>query len=174
MTTVTIPTIETERLVLRACAAVDHPRFVEYYGDPGADFAGGRDDAAGTWRRMAAGNGGWSLVGFGMWVIEERATGLASGIVGGNRPFDWPENEIGWGLHPDARGRGIAAEAALAARQWLYREKRWTTAVSYIHPANDASQRLAERLGAVCESEIDLRGECCRVYRHPPAQGVAA
>ena len=42
------------------------------------------------------------------------------------------------------------------------------TLVSYIDPANQSSQRLAERIGATCEAIIDLDGlgpHC--VYRHP-------
>lgn len=175
MTTFEIPTLETERLVLRACRPADHARFVEYYADPGADFTGGRTDAVGAWKRMGTINGSWALVGFGMWVIEERENGEVAGIVGGHHPFDWPEDEIGWWLHPDARGRGLMTEAALVARNWLYANRGWRTAVSYIDPINKPSQRLAERLAAACESEIELRGEPALVYRHPsPAEGGAA
>jgi monofunctional chorismate mutase len=168
-----IPRLETERLVLRAAEPRDHDRFVAYYADPGADFTGGRTDAVGAWKRMGTINGNWVLLGFGMWTIEEKATGKAVGIVGGHRPFDWPENELGWCLFPGARGRGLMTEAAFAARDWLYANRGWATAVSYIAPDNADSQRLAERLGAARESEIALRGKSSLVYRHPgPAKAA--
>ena len=55
----------------------------------------------------------------GFWAVEERATGVVAGTVlitaaGSDPPPDETEVEIGWHLHPDAWGRGLAREAAAA------------------------------------------------------------
>lgn len=167
MTAFTIPTLETERLILRAMRVGDFPRVRDYFTDPASRFTGGPADDIDSWRGMAQAMGQWVLRGFGMFALEDKARGLFIGATGGFRPIDWPENEIGWWLHPDARGHGFITEAARRARSWLYAERGWTTAVSYIVPDNAASQRVAERLGAVVETEIALRGERTLVYRHP-------
>lgn len=55
----------------------------------------------------------------GYWAVEEVATGVVAGTVllspaGSDPPPDREEVEIGWNLHPDAQGRGLAREAAAA------------------------------------------------------------
>lgn len=172
MTTVNIPTLETERLILRAFKCEDYARMIEYWADPASRFTGGPADASDAWRSMAKEMGHWVLRGFGEWAIEDKATGSLMGMTGGYYPGDWPEREIGWSLHPDARGRGIATEAAARAREWLYSELGWMTAVSYIDPRNAPSKQVALRLGAVFETTISLRDQTCEVYRHPDPQSL--
>jgi RimJ/RimL family protein N-acetyltransferase len=72
-----------------------------------------------------------------------------------------------WGLVSAARGRGYATEAATSARAYGYGELGWPSAVSLIAPANLASQKVAERLGAKPEKTIELRGAVVDVWRHP-------
>ncbi len=172
MTTVAIPTLETERLVLRAVRPEDHGAFTAYYADPESRFTGGPGDAIHAWRAMAIYMGHWVLRGFGQWAIEDKATGRFCGAAGAYLPFDWPENELGWWLVPDARGRGIITEAVARARHYYYEECGWTTAVSYIDPENEPSKRVALRLGATLEGTIVLRNEVSEVYRHPSPEAI--
>ncbi len=46
-----------------------------------------RDEA---WRNMALVLGHWQLRGFGLWAVEDRASGLLAGRVGCWRPEGWP------------------------------------------------------------------------------------
>lgn len=55
-----------------------------------------------------------------------------------------PDVEIGWHLHPDAWGGGIATEAATRV---LEHAVALTRIVAVTHPDNHASQRVALRLG---------------------------
>ncbi|MEM6666361.1 MAG: GNAT family N-acetyltransferase [Pseudomonadota bacterium] len=175
MTHLEIPRLETDRLVLRAYEPADHPRLAAYFQDAGSHFTGGPRTAIDSWTNMAAACGSWVLRGFGMWAIADKTDNRYLGRAGGHCPVDWPEPEIGYWLHPDARGQGLAFEAVQRARQWLYGVKGWTTAVSYVDPQNTASKRLAERLGAVLEDEIVLRETPALVYRHPSRiEGVTA
>src|SRR6266540_2375136 len=54
--------------------------------------------------------------------------------------------EIGYHVVRAEWGHGYATEAALAARDWLFRETTWDRVVSIVDPANTASRRVAERV----------------------------
>ena len=60
---------------------------------------------------------------------------------------DAEEIEIGYRLHPDAWGRGIATEAAQAVRDHAFRDLGIERVISIIHPDNRASERVAEKNG---------------------------
>lgn len=88
----------------------------------------------------------------GIWLIVETETGERLGTAllkelpasGAAEPSG--DIEVGWHLHPDAWGRGIASEAATAvlahaAQQGLQR------VLAVVYPENLASQRVAERIG---------------------------
>lgn len=57
-----------------------------------------------------------------------------------------PEVEIGWHLHPDVWGRGVATEAARRVLDHA-REHELARVVAVTHPDNLPSQRVALRLG---------------------------
>ena len=163
--------LETERLRL----AQWHERHFEGYASFCADedlcrYAGGTSSRSEAWREMAALAGHWSLRGFGFWAIEDTATGRFAGYAGLWFPEGWPEAEIGWGLLREFHGRGYATEAANKARDYAFADLGWKTAVSYMHPQNIASRRVAERMGAVFEKEIQIAPGPAMVYRHPRPQ----
>jgi len=55
--------------------------------------------------------------------------------------------EIGFALHPDHWGRGLAEEAVTLAVGWAIRELGMNRIEADIDPRNDASIRLVEKLG---------------------------
>lgn len=160
--------LQTERLRLRPWRETDHPLLAKFYASEESRFVGGPLDADDTWRRMAMFVGHWSLRGFGPWVIEDKASARQAGYSGLWFPAGWPEREIIWIVFEDFRGRGYATEAASSAREHAFRRHAWPTAVSYINPANRASENVAKRLGARRETQITLRGQPTDVWRHPP------
>jgi len=170
-----IPTLETERLTLRAPAEADFPALAAFYETDRAEFVGGHIGPNEVWRTLASMIGHWALRGYGMWAVDERETGLFCGHVGPWNPHGWPEPEIGWTLLGAAEGRGIAREAAEASRAYAYGSLGWTTAISLIDPANTRSIRLAERMGARLDYEFqhDDYG-LMHAYRHPSPQELAA
>jgi RimJ/RimL family protein N-acetyltransferase len=163
-----IPSIDTERLTLRAWRAGDFAIFERYYDDPDdARYVGGRKDREQAWRHLALQLGHWALKGFGYWAVDEKASGAFVGCAGLWQSPGFPEMELGYWLLRDHRGKGYALEACLRCRQHAREALRAPSLVSYIHPDNTASRRLAERLGAVHEQTIELAtfGPHC-VYRH--------
>ena len=110
--------------------------------------------------------GHWVLYGYGPWMVTIKGSDRAVGSVGVWHPEGFPERELGWLLWPDAEGRGIAFEAAQAARDHDFRTHGTKTLVSYIDPDNARSIRLAERLGAVVDPDAAKPDPTDLVYRH--------
>lgn len=169
-----IPRLTTERLLLRGLEERDFEAYAAMMADPEVTrFLGdgsplSRFDA---WRQMAMFAGHWVLRGFGIWAVEERATGAFVGRIGCFEPDGWPGFEIGYALARHAWGRGYAREAAAAslayARETLGRER----IISIIRPDNTASARVATALGATPAGELDFFGAPAIVYEYgPPAR----
>jgi RimJ/RimL family protein N-acetyltransferase len=112
----------------------------------------------------------WDLMGHGAWGIESK-DGTFLGQIGILKPPHFPEAEIGWTLLKEAEGQGCAFEAATGVLQWAW-DNGFETLVSYITPENARSVALAERLGAVLDTDAQLpEGETPEetiVYRHSP------
>ncbi|MEM6712376.1 MAG: GNAT family N-acetyltransferase [Pseudomonadota bacterium] len=173
---VTIPTIETERLILRGWKEADVDPYFEMYGDEhNARFVGGhftrRDQA---WRRVAEYVGQWQMRGYAMFAVEEKASGEFVDCCGPHFPDGWPEPEIGWGLRISFQGKGYATEAAMASLIYAYTELGLTTAMSLIDPLNTSSAMVAMRLGAKYETNKEVTGFTADVYRHRPSADVLA
>ncbi len=170
----TIPTLTTDRLTLRAPRLADFEPYAAYFASDRAELERGRRDRAGAWKEFSAVAGQWLLRGYGGFSIEDRATGDYFGEVGMFHEDSYPEPELGWMVVAAAEGRGIAHEAALAARRWAYRALGLTTLVSYIDAGNTRSIRLAERLGAFRDDGAARpESEDCLVYRHPGPEALA-
>ena len=143
------PVIETERLVLRVPRAGDFDRFAELQGDEdAARWIGGHQPRAAAWRKFLQQPGAWAIQGFGMFSVVDRGSGLWLGQTGPWKPEGWPGNEIGYSFHPDAWGRGYALEAGVAAIDWALEHLGWDDFIHCIAPANQASQKVAARLGS--------------------------
>lgn len=146
-----VPVLETARLLLRGWRAEDVAPYAAMLAD--ADTArfirrsGRPASAAEAWGEAAFFIGHWQLLGFGMFVVEERGSGAFLGRVGPIRPPGWPGIEIAWALMAGARGNGFAVEAARAAIAWTFEQLQPPRIVSVIDPRNLPSRRVAERLG---------------------------
>ena len=152
-----IPTLETERLILRAHTVADFDRYAEMWMEPDVvRFIGGvpfsRED---SWSRFLRHAGVWHHMGFGFFAIEEKETGQFVGEAGFHdlhramQPSVEGTLEAGWGLMSSGQGWGYATEAMTAAIAWgagAFPERRMTC---IIDPDNLPSLRVAGRLGFV-------------------------
>ncbi|MDP8943119.1 MAG: GNAT family N-acetyltransferase, partial [Actinomycetota bacterium] len=93
----------------------------------------------------------WHEHGFGLWVVEERASGELAGWVGPWHPTFVPELadriEIGWTLRRPFWGRGLAVEGAEAAVAAAFSHLGVDEVISLIYPGNRRSIAVARRLG---------------------------
>lgn len=99
------------------------------------------------WRALAFNVGHWALRGYGLFAVEEKASGAFIGRVGAWRPEGREELELGWGLMRAHWGKGYAHEAARAAGDWIFATLAPPRIASLIHVDNTPSQKLARRLG---------------------------
>lgn len=166
-----VPIITTERLVLRLPEMRDWPRFAELMCSERATFMGGPYSRTAAWGMFCHDVAQWALMGHGALMIEDRASGDCLGQVGINHGPLFPERELGWLVYPEAEGRGYAHEAAAALRDWAFRHRGFETLVSYIHPDNLRSVRLAERLGAVRDADAPRHDPVDLVFRHSGGAG---
>lgn len=143
----------TERLVVRAWHDEDAPRLLDirrrpeitrWFGTPTpmADEAEALEKIAG-WRAMTAAD-----PRIGSWAIWERGAATPAGCVllktvEGRVP---PEVEVGWYLHPDAMGRGLASEAARGAIAKAFADG-WDEVFAFTHTDNLPSRLVAARAG---------------------------
>lgn len=161
-----IPHIHTERLLLREFRESDHDAYARIHGDAETmQYIGNGEplDRKVAWRSLAFFLGHWQLRGFGMWAVEEKATREFIGQVGYHQPDGWPGFEIGWTIDRRRWGRGFATEAAKAALE-LAPAFGQRHVISLIQPGNEASIRVAEKIGESFEREIELDGKRVLVY----------
>lgn len=162
------PSLHTGRLVLRPFEADDFPGMRDLYAEEStARYIGGSCAEEDAWRRMASLVGHYALRGYGIWALELRGSGAFAGYCGLWNPHGWPEREIAWALLTPYQGQGYATEAAACARDYAYAQLHWTTVVSCIAMENEASIRVARRLGATLERTTVNRGWTVGVFRHP-------
>ncbi len=147
--------IITPRLRLRGWTAADAEPMAAINSDPEVtrhlNRAVDREAVAAFLGRAIA---AWAAHGFGWYAVESREAGSAGrllGFAGVSYPTFMPElaarPELGWRLARSAWGRGLATEAACAARDDAFGRLRLPELISIIHPDNDRSQRVAVKLG---------------------------
>lgn len=171
------PTLETARLILRPTAAQDFEPWCAMMADlEVARYIGGTAPPSVVWRQLCATAGAWSLFGYAMFSVIEKATGTWLGRLGPWRPHGWPGTEIGWSLVRSAWGKGYATEGASAAMDWAVDVLGWTDLIHSIAPENLASAAVARRLGSVnrgpgvlpapyADSRVDLWGQTAEDWK---------
>jgi RimJ/RimL family protein N-acetyltransferase len=164
---ISIPTLETGRLLLRQFRPSDFdalarlsadPEVMKYLGD------GKPKTRAEAWLMMASYLGHWELRGYGLWAVEEKASGEFVGRIGLLNPEGWPGLEVAWTLARERWGNGFATEGAKAALDYAFSVLKLDHIISLIHPDNAASIRVALRLGEKLERQVELMGVMRSVY----------
>lgn len=171
-TVIRIPTLRTARLTLRAPKASDLPAYRAFRMSERSKGVGGPFTAAQTHEKLCALVGHWQVEGFGRWVVagEDDAP---LGIVGLFNPEGWPEPEIAWSVFAEAEGKGVAFEAAQAARAYAYDVLGWSTAISCVMPDNLRSVALAKRMGAAYEGTFEHPDHGpLHIWRHPAPEAL--
>jgi RimJ/RimL family protein N-acetyltransferase len=169
------PTVETERLRLRAWLREDRKAYFSILQEP-AVFRHFGPEPMGMeecWRRLMAAAGGWQLNGFGGWAVERKSDRKLLGMTAlftawrDLLPEFGDEPEMGWIFATEAHGQGLAGEACTAVLNWAEAQLAPTAIWAIIAPANEPSIRLAQRLGFEAHSETIYHGEPTLVLRRP-------
>lgn len=149
--------IETERLILRQVAVGDLDEVVRLHEDPEVARFMGTPDREWLVEWVEGSDREWAELGYGRMVILDRAGGAFLGRTGLKRWPQFEETEVGWALRAEARGKGVATEAARAVLSWSEQfDLPYVTAM--IRPDNAPSLAVAERLGLRPMREDELLG----------------
>jgi RimJ/RimL family protein N-acetyltransferase len=152
--------LETERLLLRQWRETDVEAYAQICADPLVmQYLTGKSlGRLESWRHIAFLIGHWQLKGFGHWAVEEKSTGNVIGRLGFLQPDDWPGFEIGWTLAKDSWGKGYATEGGNKALEHAFKTLKKEQVISIIHPQNEASKRVAVRLGESHQKDTEVMG----------------
>jgi RimJ/RimL family protein N-acetyltransferase len=108
--------------------------------------------------------GHWQLRGYGLFALEEKATGALVGRAGFFEPEGWPGFELGWMLRRASWGQGYATEAARRLLAHAFTDMKRERVISLIRAANAPSIRVAERLGERLDGHAEIFGQEALVY----------
>jgi RimJ/RimL family protein N-acetyltransferase len=162
--TTTVPTLHTERLLLRAYRREDFDVFAAHLADPVSAAHLGLSDRPAAWRIFCAQAGLWLLDGAGWWTVEDRTTGQIVGNVGAFFREDATVMELGWNTYRAFAGQGLASEAAAAALHHALTIRREPSVRALITSTNTSSLRVARRLGLAYEAEAEIHGKAVGIY----------
>lgn len=165
--------LATDRLTLRGLELTDVPAVLDLYSRPEVQrwIGDGRlmadlDEARALVERRRAAvlpepMGVWGIAVADRFVgmlllkpIPVSGTPLAADPRDPDLMLESDEVEIGWHLHPDLWGQGIATEAAATVVGHAHAHGL-TRIVAVTHPDNVASQRVALRLGMAASGLTD-------------------
>lgn len=155
-----MPTVETDRLIVRLPLENDRVRFVELFtGDAFMVFAGVHDVESAHVRfdRMLAVA---SAVPYGKQPVIERSTGVIVGYTGVDRvDFGGVDRlEWGWRFVSAARGRGYATEATTALLEVADAHDAGEV-LCLIAADNHDSRRVADKTGFRWRQRLDWQGD---------------
>lgn len=158
-----VPVIETERLRLRGFTAEDRPAYAAMRADPDVVrfLVGGEalipfaEEIAES--RIQAFREAWSA-GFGVWAVEDKATGRFLGQAGLARLERSADVEVLYAFRRDAWGQGYAREAARAALDFGFASAGLERISAFVVAENVASARVLEAVGLTALGETDYNG----------------
>lgn len=144
--------LRTERLLLRRWQLSDRAPFAALNADPEVMRYFPRPLTPQASDRLAErADADLQRQGWGLWALEQQATGRFLGYTGLARPtFEasfTPAVEVGWRLSRAAWGFGFATEAARTAAGFAFDELGLDEIVSYTAEPNARSCAVMRRLG---------------------------
>ena len=149
-----VPRLETERLLLRALTWEDAQPLRAILGDAEVMYAWGHaftDEDIHAWLEECFER--YGREGFAYLAAVEKETGALAGVIGPLVERIEGEEHIGVGyiLAKAAWGKGFAAEGARACMEYAFTALHAPRVVAVIRPENVASRRVARSLG-MCEA----------------------
>ena len=162
--TASVPRLHTQRLSLRQYRDDDFDAFADHLADPESTAYLALADRETAWRIFAAQAGLWLLHGAGWWAVEVRQSGQLVGNVGAFFRRPSTVMEIGFNTYRAFWGQGFATEAAEAALNYAFEVRGEPKIQALIAPGNAPSLKVAQRLGATCETETEINGKAVGVY----------
>lgn len=178
-----IPTLETDRLILRGMRVSDTEDMFEYARRPSVTQYltwNPHTDPAETCEYLTYVGQRYRTGDFYDWAVVDRESGHMIGTCGFTS-FNCPHDtaEIGYVLNPAYQGKGLATEAVRRVLDFGFDELGLHRIEAHFMEGNDASRRLMERVGMTFEGyareSMRIKGRFCTIgtcailryeYRH--------
>jgi RimJ/RimL family protein N-acetyltransferase len=156
--------LETRRLILREMRADDAAELLHVFADPRVMASFGAPPFDET--RMGAWVGRnlehQREHGYGLFCLIHKIDGIVIGDCGIEQMDVGAE--LGYDLRSDYWGQGLATEAALRVRDFAFDELGLDRLVSLIRVGNEASRRVAEKVGMSFVEQIGRNGTAYWLY----------
>ena len=154
--------IETPRLILRAMQQADFDELLGIFTDPKvmASFGGELFSREQMQRWLHRNLDHQTQYGYGLHSVILKKNGALIGDCGLEvmQVNGVTVAELGYDFRSDSWHHGYATEAAIAVRDYAFGTLGLTQLISLIRIGNDASRRLAERVGMHLDSEFERHG----------------
>lgn len=142
---------DTERLTLRRFTPDDAAFILELVNEPSwLRFIGDKKIHTLEDARKYLVNGPMAMydrVGFGLYMVEEKGTGVPAGMCGLIKRDTLEDVDIGFAFLPRFWGKGYAYEAAAATMRYGQDVLKLPRIVAITSPDNESSIRLLEKIG---------------------------
>lgn len=162
-----IPTLETDRLRLRAPRRSDYASILALGSDPevmryisNGKIQSPRDARSDLEQRIRL-----SKKQHGYWIAEDRHTGTFIGWMALKPLAGKAQLELGYRFLRKHWGKGYATEAGKRLLQYAFQELDLSEVVAVTLPENRASRRVMEKLGFRLLGHDTFHGFYCVVYR---------
>ena len=144
-------TLRTGRLHLIPVAWPDLPDLIALKADPRvfAVMLGGVRSPVRAAEELAQDIAAWAAHGYGIWTVRDAATDAFLGLTGLMDRADGRGTALRFALWPEARGRGLAREAAGAALMFGHETAGLGRIVAVARADNTASRTVLGAIGMV-------------------------
>ena len=141
--------IQTGRLVLSPVGWQDLPDLRALKGDPGVygQMLGGVRSPGQVAAELAEDVSFWAARGVGMWLARHEPGAPALGLTGLHERLDGRGTALRFAFRPEARGHGLAREAAGAALRFAHDRAGLRRVVAVTREANIASRTVLGAIG---------------------------
>jgi RimJ/RimL family protein N-acetyltransferase len=164
-----LPSLQTDRLLLRQRNADDVPAILAMAADPEVmRFVGDGSvpEPTAHEKRVRERAGTDFGMGLGYWSVFlcERPDDYLGYVVLSPVP-DSTDIELSYGIRRDSWGQGLATEAAGAGLDFAFRTCRLPEVVALVYAGNPASQRVIAKLGFAAAGQRNAYGADLLYYR---------
>ena len=148
--------LKSQQLLLRPISVEDTEAVVQVSGNNDPSRISTLVDRSAVW---------WRNHGFGVWIIVDPNCGQVIGWCG-LRPEPLSDSpELFFGLSPEARGKGLATEAAITVVNYAFGLDSVASVWAATEHSNEASVGVMRRVGMQLEERRLLDGVDSVIYR---------
>jgi GNAT superfamily N-acetyltransferase len=164
-------TLRTGRLLMTPVngADLDELRAIKAAPQVFAVMLGGVRNHAQTADDLARDVRNWGQYGFGTWAVRE--AGRFVGVTGLEHRADGKGVALRFAMWPDAQGRGLAREAALAALRFGHEQAGMDRIVAVARESNFGSRMILGGIGMREVESFEQRGWAMVLYESVSSPG---